>query len=60
MAIAKLNADKKPAEALKGVNKDLAELKKANAKLTKQIEDLKKRFEASGVPEEKTGDKKKD
>jgi aminopeptidase N len=59
-AIAKLNADKKPAEALKGVNKDLAELKKANEKLTKQIEDLKKRFEASGVPEEKTGDKKKD
>ncbi|MDP7052417.1 MAG: M1 family metallopeptidase [Verrucomicrobiota bacterium] len=52
-AIEKLRAARKPADDYKNLRKEVTNLKQANSKLTKELGDLKKRFDAT------LGDKKR-
>ncbi|MEC9081449.1 MAG: HEAT repeat domain-containing protein, partial [Verrucomicrobiota bacterium] len=46
-AIEKIRAARKPADDYKNLRKEVADLKKSNNKLTKELNDLKKRFDAT-------------
>ena len=46
-AIEKIRAGRKPADDYKNLPKEVADLKKSNSKLTKELTDLKKRFDAA-------------
>tara|TARA_Y100001934_G_scaffold278245_1_gene378999 strand:+ start:2078 stop:4669 length:2592 start_codon:yes stop_codon:yes gene_type:complete len=52
-AIEKLRVARKPVDDFKNLRKEVTELRKANEKLSKQVEDLEKRFGAVIQPEEK-------
>ncbi len=52
-AIEKLRAARKPVDDFKNLRKEVTELRKANEKLVKQVEDLEKRFESTARPEER-------
>ena len=55
-AIEKIRAGRKPADDYKNLRKEVADLKQSNGKLSKELTDLKKRFDASlktGQPTEK-------
>ena len=52
----KIRAGRKPADDYKNLRKEVADLKQSNGKLSKELTDLKKRFDASlktGQPTEK-------
>ena len=55
-AIAKLRAARKPVDDFKNLRKEVTDLKKANQDLGKELEELKKRFEAAAIPEAKPDD----
>ena len=57
-AIEKLRTARKPVDDFKNLRKEVSDLKKANQTLTKQLDDLKKRFEAAAIPKAKPSDKK--
>ena len=57
-AIEKMRAARKPADDYKNLRKEVTSLKQANSKLTKELVDLKKRFDAA-LPEKKEAEKKK-
>ena len=57
-AIEKMRAARKPADDYKNLRKEVTSLKQANSKLTKELGDLKKRFDAA-LPEKKESEKKK-
>ena len=57
-AIEKMRAARKPADDYKNLRKEVTSLKQANSKLTKELVDLKKRFDAA-LPEKKESEKKK-
>ena len=46
-AIEKIRAARKPADDYKNLRKEVADLKQSNSKLTKELTDLKKRFDAA-------------
>ena len=46
-AIEKIRAGRKPADDYKNLRKEVSELKQSNSKLTKELDDLKKRFNAT-------------
>ena len=46
-AIEKIRAGRKPADDYKNLRKEVADLKQSNSKLTKELTDLKKRFDAA-------------
>ncbi|MFP6900810.1 MAG: HEAT repeat domain-containing protein, partial [Opitutales bacterium] len=52
-AIEKLRAVRKPVDDFKNLRQEVTDLKKANENLGKQLDDLKKRFEAAAIPEAK-------
>ena len=43
----KIRASRKPADDYKNLRKEVADLKQSNSKLTKELTDLKKRFDAA-------------
>ena len=43
----KIRAARKPADDYKNLRKEVADLKQSNSKLTKELTDLKKRFDAA-------------
>ena len=46
-AIEKIRAYRKPADDYKNLRKEVADLKKSNSNLSRDLNDLKKRFDAS-------------
>jgi HEAT repeat protein len=56
-AIGKLRAARKPADDYQNLRKEVTSLKQSNTKLTKELGDLKKRFDAS-LPANKPAEKK--
>ena len=56
-AIEKLRAARKPADDYKNLRKEVTSLKQANSELTKELGDLKKRFDAA-LGDKKTSEKK--
>lgn len=52
-AIEKLRVARKPVDDFKNLRKEVTELRKANEKLSKQVEDLEKRFGSAIQAEEK-------
>ena len=46
-AIEKLRAGRKPVDDFKNLRREVTSLKQSNSKLTKELDDLKKRFDAA-------------
>ena len=55
-AIEKLRAARKPVDDFKNLRKEVTDLKKSNQDLVKQLEDLRKRFEAAAIPDAEPDD----